>query len=69
MTSAVEEVARNAISTSEASKSTSLQATNGRDKARSAVTAINNATTEIASSTTMVEDPPYKSVILARYWM
>ncbi|MCD5976494.1 methyl-accepting chemotaxis protein [Pseudomonas sp. CDFA 611] len=56
MTSAVEEVARNAISTSEASKSTSLQATNGRDKARSAVTAINNATTEIASSTTMVED-------------
>ncbi|WP_095102418.1 methyl-accepting chemotaxis protein [Pseudomonas sp. Irchel 3A5] len=56
MTSAVEEVARNAISTSEASKSTSLQATNGRDKARNAVTAINNATTEIASSTTMVED-------------
>ncbi|MBC3949555.1 methyl-accepting chemotaxis protein [Pseudomonas sp. DOAB1069] len=56
MTSAVEEVARNAISTSEASKSTSLQATNGRDKARNAVSAINNATTEIAASTTMVED-------------
>jgi methyl-accepting chemotaxis protein len=56
MTSAVEEVARNAVSTSEASRSTSLQATNGRDKARDAVTAINNATTEITASTTMVED-------------
>jgi methyl-accepting chemotaxis protein len=54
MTSAVEEVARNAVSTSEASRSTSLQATNGRDKARDAVNAINNATTEIAASTTMV---------------
>ncbi|WP_122664753.1 methyl-accepting chemotaxis protein [Pseudomonas viridiflava] len=56
MTSAVEEVARNAVSTSEASRSTSLQATEGRNKAREAVTAINNATTEIAASTTMVED-------------
>jgi methyl-accepting chemotaxis protein len=56
MTSAVEEVARNAVSTSEASRSTSLQATNGRDKARDAVTAINNATSEITASTTMVED-------------
>lgn len=56
MTSAVEEVARNAVSTSEASRSTSLQATSGRDKARDAVIAINNATTEIAASTTMVGD-------------
>jgi methyl-accepting chemotaxis protein len=56
MTSAVEEVARNAVSTSEASRSTSLQASNGRNKARDAVTAINNATTEIAASTSMVEE-------------
>jgi len=56
MTSAVEEVARNAVSTSEASQSTSLQATDGRDKARDAVMAINNATTEITASTGMVED-------------
>jgi len=56
MTSAVEEVARNAVSTSEASRSTSEEASNGRHKARDAVTAINSATSEIAASTTMVED-------------
>ncbi|SQF98246.1 chemotaxis sensory transducer [Paucimonas lemoignei] len=56
MTSAVEEVARNAVSTSEASRTTSQQATTGRDKARDAVHAINSATTEIAASTTMVQD-------------
>jgi methyl-accepting chemotaxis protein len=56
MTSAVEEVAHNAVSTSEASKTTSQQATDGRNKARHAVTAINGATTEIAASTTMVQD-------------
>ncbi|TFY92554.1 methyl-accepting chemotaxis protein [Pseudomonas kairouanensis] len=56
MTSAVEEVARNAVSTSEASHTTSVQATNGRDQARKAVTAINHATTEIDTSTTMVKD-------------
>jgi methyl-accepting chemotaxis protein len=56
MTSAVEEVAHNAVSTSEASKTTSQQASDGRNKARHAVTAINGATTEIAASTTMVQD-------------
>lgn len=56
MTSAVEEVAHNAVSTSEASQSTSLQASHGRDKARHAVNAINGATTEIAASTTMVKN-------------
>jgi methyl-accepting chemotaxis protein len=56
MTSAVEEVARNAVSTSEASRSTSEQASNGRDQARGAVVAINHATAEIAASTTMVKD-------------
>jgi methyl-accepting chemotaxis protein len=56
MTSAVEEVARNAVSTSEASRATSQQANNGRDQARHAVIAINNATTEIATSTNMVKD-------------
>jgi methyl-accepting chemotaxis protein len=56
MTSAVEEVAHNAVSTSEASKSTSLQAAEGRDKARHAVAAINGATSEITASTTMVRD-------------
>ncbi|MCS3511581.1 methyl-accepting chemotaxis protein [Pseudomonas grimontii] len=56
MTSAVEEVARNAVSTSEASRTTSEQATNGRDQARKAVNAINHATGEIDTSTTMVKD-------------
>ena len=56
MTSAVEEVARNAVSTSEASHATSAQASNGRDQARKAVTAINHATSEIDASTTMVKD-------------
>ncbi|MFK3795515.1 methyl-accepting chemotaxis protein [Pseudomonas sp. NPDC088444] len=56
MTSAVEEVARNAVSTSEASRATSAQASSGRDQARNAVTAINSATTEIAASTEMVKD-------------
>jgi methyl-accepting chemotaxis protein len=56
MTSAVEEVARNAVSTSEASQTTSLQATDGRNKARDAVVAINHATTEITASTAMVEN-------------
>jgi methyl-accepting chemotaxis protein len=56
MTSAVEEVARNAVSTSEASQATSQQASSGRDKARDAVTAINGATSEIATSSTMVKD-------------
>ncbi|WP_375232925.1 methyl-accepting chemotaxis protein [Pseudomonas sp. LS-2] len=56
MTSAVEEVARNAVSTSEASRATSQQASNGRDQARHAVSAINDATREIATSTTMVKD-------------
>jgi methyl-accepting chemotaxis protein len=56
MTSAVEEVARNAVSTSEASRATSQQASNGRDQARNAVSAINDATREITTSTTMVKD-------------
>ncbi|MEX3773348.1 methyl-accepting chemotaxis protein [Pseudomonas sp. MYb118] len=56
MTSAVEEVARNAVSTSQASQATSEQASKGRDQARNAVAAINNATSEIATSTTMVKD-------------
>ena len=56
MTSAVEEVAHNAVSTSEASKATSQQASDGRNKARHAVTAINGATLEITASTTMVKD-------------
>ncbi|MCG6574331.1 methyl-accepting chemotaxis protein [Pseudomonas sp. AF32] len=56
MTSAVEEVARNAVSTSQASQATSSQASSGRDQARSAVQAINDATREITSSTGLVSD-------------
>ncbi|XXE58664.1 methyl-accepting chemotaxis protein [Pseudomonas sp. R1-18] len=56
MTAAVEEVARNALSTSEASKLTSTEAASGRDQAREAVKAINNVSNEISSSTTMVEE-------------
>ncbi|KPX22686.1 Methyl-accepting chemotaxis protein [Pseudomonas syringae pv. delphinii] len=56
MTAAVEEVARNAMSTSDASRQTSTEAAAGRDQARDAVTAINNVSNEISSSTTMVEE-------------
>ncbi len=56
MTSAVEEVARNAISTSEASKAASTRASSGLGQARDAVTAVNSATVEIKSSTSIVED-------------
>ncbi|MBA1232748.1 methyl-accepting chemotaxis protein [Pseudomonas viridiflava] len=56
MTAAVEEVARNAISTSDASKLTSTEAATGRDQAREAVDAINTVSTEISSSTAMVEE-------------
>ncbi|RMS48177.1 Methyl-accepting chemotaxis protein, partial [Pseudomonas amygdali pv. photiniae] len=51
MTAAVEEVARNAMSTSDASKRTSTEAATGRDQARDAVSAINNVSAEISSST------------------
>lgn len=54
MTSAVEEVARNAVSTSEASKMVSSEAESGRDQAREAVTAINSVSAEMATSTTRV---------------
>ncbi|MEE5053987.1 methyl-accepting chemotaxis protein [Pseudomonas alliivorans] len=56
MTAAVEEVARNAISTSDASRLTSTEAATGRDQAREAVNAINTVSTEISSSTAMVEE-------------
>ena len=56
MTAAVEEVARNAISTSDASKLTSTEAATGRAQAREAVNAINTVSTEISSSTAMVEE-------------
>nr|WP_311971800.1 methyl-accepting chemotaxis protein [Pseudomonas baltica] len=56
MTSAVEEVARNAMSTSEASKTASTQASSGLGQARDAVKAVNSATVEIKASTDIVED-------------
>ncbi|MDN4543903.1 methyl-accepting chemotaxis protein [Pseudomonas sp. C32] len=56
MSAASEEVARNAVSTSEASKLTSEEAANGRDQAREAVDAINTVGSEISGSTTMVEE-------------
>ncbi|WP_432653220.1 methyl-accepting chemotaxis protein [Pseudomonas syringae] len=56
MTAAVEEVARNAMSTSDASKRTSTEAATGRDQARDAVSAINDVSAEISSSTSMVEE-------------
>lgn len=56
MTAAAEEVARNAESTSSASRSASEEAASGRDQAREAVTAIDDMTLELTSSTTMVEE-------------
>ncbi|MFR0675183.1 methyl-accepting chemotaxis protein [Enterobacterales bacterium AW_CKDN230030176-1A_HGKHYDSX7] len=55
MTSAVEEVARNAMSTSEASRGASAQAGEGLGQARHAVSAVDDATREIDTSTTIVE--------------
>ncbi|WP_445675012.1 methyl-accepting chemotaxis protein [Pseudomonas entomophila] len=55
MTSAVEEVARNAMSTSEASRGASAQAGEGLGQARHAVSAVDDATREIGTSTTIVE--------------
>ncbi len=55
MTSAVEEVARNAMSTSEASRGASTQAGEGLGQARHAVSAVDDATREIGTSTTIVE--------------
>lgn len=56
MTSAVEEVARNAISALEASKAATIQAASGLEKAHNAVNAVNSANSEIQLSTTIVED-------------
>ncbi|WP_109514364.1 methyl-accepting chemotaxis protein [Pseudomonas ovata] len=56
MTAAVEEVARNAISTSDASRVTSAEAASGRDQAREAVKAIDTVSNEISSSTVQVEE-------------
>lgn len=56
LTSAVEEVANNAFSTSEASKSARSQVVDGLGYARDAVAAVNSATVEITSSTAIVAD-------------
>lgn len=56
MTSAVEDVAHNTMSTSEASKITSEEAAIGRDQALEAVIAINSVNTEITTSSTIVEE-------------
>ncbi|MBJ9978393.1 methyl-accepting chemotaxis protein [Pseudomonas sp. S75] len=55
MTSSVDEVARNAVSTSEASKAARQQADQGVGQARDAVAAVNSATVEIQASSTTVE--------------
>ncbi|MBF7142668.1 MULTISPECIES: methyl-accepting chemotaxis protein [Pseudomonas] len=55
MTSAVEEVARNAVSTSEASRSTSEAAETGRNQVQQAVGAINGMARELNDSTATVQ--------------
>ncbi|WP_425357918.1 methyl-accepting chemotaxis protein [Pseudomonas asplenii] len=56
MSAAVEEVARNATSASEASGQTSREAANGRDQAREAVKAITSVNNEIGQSTVIVDE-------------
>ncbi|KIQ00065.1 MULTISPECIES: methyl-accepting chemotaxis protein [Pseudomonas] len=56
MSAAVEEVARNATSTSEASRLTSQEAASGRDQAREAVKAITSVNSEIGHSTVIVDE-------------
>ena len=55
MTAAVEEVARNAASTSQASEQTSRSAAQGRDEVRNAVASVSSMADEIAQSTGKVE--------------
>ncbi|WP_442964421.1 methyl-accepting chemotaxis protein [Pseudomonas sp. KNUC1026] len=55
MTSSVDEVARNAVSTSQASKAAREQANQGVGQAREAVAAVDNATGEIRTSSDAVE--------------
>lgn len=55
MTSSVDEVARNAVSTSQASKAAHEQANQGVGQAREAVAAVNYATGEIRTSSDAVE--------------
>lgn len=56
MSAAVDEVARNATSTSEASHHTSNEAASGRDQAREAVKAITSVNAEIGQSTVIVDE-------------
>ncbi|WP_017903501.1 methyl-accepting chemotaxis protein [Pseudomonas asplenii] len=56
MSAAVEEVARNATSASEASGQTSQEAASGRDQAREAVKAITSVNNEIGQSTVIVDE-------------
>ncbi|KPA98345.1 methyl-accepting chemotaxis protein [Pseudomonas asplenii] len=56
MSAAVEEVARNATSASEASGQTSKEAASGRDQAREAVKAITSVNNEIGQSTVIVDE-------------
>ncbi|XKV47788.1 methyl-accepting chemotaxis protein [Pseudomonas sp. nanlin1] len=55
MTAAVDEVARNAVSTSEVSQRTNSEASAGRDQVRQAVVAIETMATEIDGSTQLVK--------------
>ena len=55
MTAAVEEVARNAVSTSMISNQTADEASKGQQQVQKAVAAIDNVTTVIADSTELVE--------------
>ncbi|RZI70849.1 MAG: methyl-accepting chemotaxis protein [Pseudomonas sp.] len=54
MTSAVEEVARNAVSTSEASKNATTSASDGRDLVQETVTAIERMSTDVQSTSTLI---------------
>jgi len=55
MTAAVEEVARNAVSTSEASRGANQEAEGGRDRAREAAQAVNGMVRELGASSTTVQ--------------
>ncbi|AVO55863.1 methyl-accepting chemotaxis protein [Ectopseudomonas mendocina] len=55
MTVAVEEVARNAVSTSEASRGANQEAEGGRDRAREAAQAVNGMVRELGASSSTVQ--------------
>lgn len=69
MTAAVEEVARNAVSTSEASQQSTQAARDGRDRVVQTVDAIQTMAHDVQSTSVMIEGLATQGGTSARCWM